>query len=898
MMIFKRWFAPKWQHKDAAVRQQAIAELSVTNEHKQILHELAFNDGHEAVRRAALDKLNEFSLWWQASKQDNAERLKQYAEQQLIQMVLDNRISGHLKHQFVEQCHRSSVLEKLALSEPDADLRFFVLQRLNKSELIALNLQQNLLSLEQKRSLLQQVDEPKLLEKLSRQLTEPLASELKLQLQHEAQAREKPILLRKQVNLVLAKLNSVREKGSLEQMQQKWAQFEREWQECSSDLALLPDAVELTDKFQKIKHQTEQSWKPMLAQQAEQQAALAAHQAQQTLQAELSAELQQIRLQVQSLLQQGELTQAMELSPSLQAFSARLSSLGLSSAASAELNSQLQQLSKQLQQLPHQAEQLALLTRLIAEWSATAVPADVEQYLQHRASYQLWQKQWKQAAYSLGALLPDHLQRAQQQLLSQWQQPMQDFAANLEREQKQLKAKLAEFRRLHSAGRFNVLFGLLKGIEQSYQQWPTPMQALLEKDLQQARAVIAELTELQSYIATPRKQELVAQMQQLAAEPATDVTQRAALVKQSRANWLSLGKADAGLEEGLNQAFNLACEQAFAPCREYFAKLDEERTANAALKQQLLAQLKGLLELPAGKELDTQLAKLQQQWRSVGPVDAAVHKTLSADYKEISAELKQRLSHWQQANADAKKALILQAKAALELGSGQAVSLVKALQQQWKTQGFAGKADQSLWQEFRAECDKIFAALTAEREVRAQQALQELELADQQIAELEALWQTEQTTAQLQQLLTQLSAVNAPAKSETASKKHQLRQAIVLRLEQLQNQQANAGLEQLLSALEQQQAELLPALYREQLTKTRESVFSRAQLTWAIAVVQGKTPACSESERAQVQLMLLSEKHNQAQELSAQALLLRWLSLGMPTAEELGLVQQLRLALV
>ena len=60
-MIFKRWFKPKWQHQDAAIRQLAIAELDhQTPQQKEILHELAFNDGAEAVRRAALERLNEF----------------------------------------------------------------------------------------------------------------------------------------------------------------------------------------------------------------------------------------------------------------------------------------------------------------------------------------------------------------------------------------------------------------------------------------------------------------------------------------------------------------------------------------------------------------------------------------------------------------------------------------------------------------------------------------------------------------------------------------------------------------------------------------------------------------------------------------------------------------------
>ena len=55
-MIFKNWFKPKWQHPDHVVREQAIASLSAgQREHKEILHELAFNDSSEVVRRSALD---------------------------------------------------------------------------------------------------------------------------------------------------------------------------------------------------------------------------------------------------------------------------------------------------------------------------------------------------------------------------------------------------------------------------------------------------------------------------------------------------------------------------------------------------------------------------------------------------------------------------------------------------------------------------------------------------------------------------------------------------------------------------------------------------------------------------------------------------------------------------
>ena len=185
-MIFKRFFKPKWQHPDAAVRQQAILELNRDdNADKSVLHELAFNDGAEAVRKAALVKLNDFSLWWQASKHDNAERLQQLAEQALISQLLQNEVEPKLKQQFIAQCNRSSILEQLALTETDATLKFSLLQRLNKQELNFKALLDPVLSATQKLKLLEQIDDEKTLEKLARSVD----GELLTAIQHKIEQK-------------------------------------------------------------------------------------------------------------------------------------------------------------------------------------------------------------------------------------------------------------------------------------------------------------------------------------------------------------------------------------------------------------------------------------------------------------------------------------------------------------------------------------------------------------------------------------------------------------------------------------------------------------------------------------------------------------------------------------
>lgn len=893
-MIFKRWFAPKWQHKDAAVRQQAIAGLNVDAQHKEILHELAFNDGHEAVRRAALEKLNEFSLWWQASKQDNAERLKHYAETQLVQMVLENRISAPLKRQFIEECHRSSILEKLALTETDADIRFSLIMRLKKTDLILTNLQQDLLSLEQKRQLLGLITEQKQLEKLSKQLAEPLASEIKQQLQQQQEAKEKPVQVRKVINLLLAKLNAVRERGDLAQMQQKWQQYQQEWDAAQADLALLDDSAELTKKYSKIKLLTEAAWAPLLKEQQQQLAQQQQVAALKQLQQQLETQLHELQQQLTTLMSEGRLDETDPLAAEATSLLQQVIQSDLAASVKASLQKSLTAFERQLQQLPAQAEQLFKLTRLLADWSSATIPTDAIQFQQVEAKYQQWQQEWSKGRKTLGAMLPDSLADAQQQLNAQWQTVMAGFAEQADKNLKSLRSKLAEFRRLYEAGRYKVLFGLFKGIQQSYAELTPAQQQQLAKDYQAAEQQLQQLNELQNYIATPRKQELVAQMQALAEATDVEPPQRAEQVKLARATWQTLGRADEAVEQELNQAFNLACEQAFAPCRDYFAAQDEQRKQNAVIKQQILADLTTLLDAPLDKAFDNQLTALQKSWRESGPTESTLYKELAAQFKTLVDQLKGRVRSLHDQNLAEKQQLVEKAQQLLALSVDEAVAGAKKLQQDWKQIGFAGKTDQQLWSAFRLVCDQIFANKTVARQQQDQQWAEQQQQAEAQFNVVAAQCAQATTTTELYAVQALLKTLDLPAKSVLLQQKQHLLTEVQQKLDTLEQSAFNAGYQQLFDALAQAdvKADAIPARFREDFAKGNESQLSRAQLTTAIELISGKD--CVAADKAQVQLQLLSDKHNSGTSLTVDALLKRWLSFGAVKTEEQGLVERLR----
>lgn len=900
-MIFKRWFKPKWQHENAAVRQLAIASLDhSTPQQKEILHELAFNDGAEAVRRTALERLNEFSLWWQASKHEQADRLKQFAEQQLIQMLLDNKVSAQLKQQFIAECHRSSILEKLAQAETDSTLKYQLLLRLNREDLYLSAVLDPVLTNAQRIELLALIQDEKALEKLGRQVQGDVAIALQQLQAARLEQKQKPERVRKQVVLLLAKLNSLREKTDIADIQLRLAQYQQEWQQLQADLPCLPEQAEFSAKYAKVIELTNKSLQPRLESLAQEQQKQQRLQQQQQQFVQFEQQLQLLSEQLSAKVAASELEQAQQLQVAVEQLGAQIAAADVNAQQQQQLQKNVRNLTSQLERLPVLAEALAQAARLLAEFSAQSLPQPTADVTAAYQAFKQWQQQWQRQSKVLQNYLPSHFSDSYQQLSQQWQQHCEPLIAQQDKQLRQLKSKIAEFKRLHQAGKFNVLFGLFKGIVAESQALLPAQQQQIAKDLELLDKQVQDLSELQAYIATPRKQELLTQMQALASQTDVVPTQRSAEVKQARALWNSLGRADAALEPQLNDDFNQACELAFAPCREHFARLDAERQQNAEQKQQVIAQLAAAVAAEiSGKDLDTLLNQAIKNWQATGPVEKSVYATLQPQYQQLLDQLRQMQKTGQQQHAQAKQDLIVAATALTSQESIDNVAAqLKVLQQQWKQLGFAGRGlDQQLWTEFRAVCDAWFAKRDALREQQQQQQQQQYQLLDSELTQFEASVAETAEPSAVRHLLQQLQAIDTNAVAALQHRKQQLVHQLEARLEQLAGAALQYNWRQLFDVLAQPDVTVtdLPAIYRLVFNQQQESVLSRADLTLALEWSAGvASPATEQVRRQQVQMLLLTDKHNSGESISQPQLLSRWLQFGPVSAAEQDLLRRVR----
>lgn len=899
-MIFNRFFKPKWQHADAAVRQQAIETLNPDDTaHKAVLHELAFNDGAEAVRKAALYKLNDFSLWWQASKHDSAERLQQLAEQTLIQQLLQNQVEAKLKQQFISQCNRSSILEQLAQTETDAAIKFTLLQRLNKTELNIKALQGSVLQLTQKKQLLAQIDDEKTLEKLSQKLDSELQAEVQQKLAQLNEQKQKPLLLRKQLTLLLAKLNALRERYSVEALPEQLQQYQTEWQQLDSELTCLgAEADEFRAKYAKISNQIEQWLAPKLEQLTQQRALQEQAAAQSARQQALQQQLDTLEQQLQQALLSTDISAAQQLEHQLNSVATELAGSDVSSKTA--LLSRISQLQQQLTRLPELAEQLTGLTRIVADWAAQPVPDSAEAFAASAVQLQQWQQQWRQLSKTMMITVPASLLQAKTALQQQWQQAEKVFSQQAEKTQRQCRSKLAQYRRLYAAGKYKVLFGLFKGIEQDYQLLTAAQQAQLSKDYEFARDKMTELADWQEYIATPRKQQLLLQMQQLSSELTdSQMRQRSDEVKQARAQWNSLGKADPALEQELNAAFDIACEQAFAPCRAFFAQQDLLRAEHVKQRELIIMQALEYANASADvKTLDTAVQQLKQAWQQAGAVDKQHYASLNERFNQALVPLRSQLKVLQQQVVDAKKQLIEQAQLALALPDPNLVAkALKECQQRWKTLGSAGrKQDQALWLQFRALCDGFFNARSEQFEQQKQAEQLELQQFESLLSALSVELETAAEQSAFDAVQQKLNALT-PQSVATVQAVWQLLDKLSQKQQRWQQTQQQREFSRMFDVLAEPEltADQLPLAFRDCFNAQQEQQFNRLQLTIALELLaEVPSPEADRAQRQQVQLLLLSDKHNQGNTVDKFSLLQRWLQFGAVTADELPLLARVK----
>ncbi|TXR54210.1 DUF349 domain-containing protein [Reinekea thalattae] len=315
-----------------------------------------------------------------------------------------------------------------------------------------------------------------------------------------------------------------------------------------------------------------------------------------------------------------------------------------------------------------------------------------------------------------------------------------------------VKALRGQLRRCTAAirdGHLRRASGLFQGAEEQRQALASQWQPVVQKQYDETFDELEKLRDWQAFAVLPKKQVLIERMQQLVNQH-LDPEDRAKTIKDMQDEWKLLSRGLKDRQKELWQQFHDLSNQAFEPCREYFAEQRKLRQVNLAKRQEVVAQLNLYaeridLDRVDAKELDQVLQVARNDWRKYAPVDRNDNKKVQAEFDAIHKKLFALMSAQQVQHLAAKEDIIERSKALLEIEDAhQATEAAKALQQEWKQAGMVARKDeQRLWQAFRQVCDQLFERRDAQMQQSKAQQQASIEQAEVIVTQLESFLNAE-----------------------------------------------------------------------------------------------------------------------------------------------------------
>ncbi len=688
-----------------ALREAALARL----EYSPVLLQSALNDASGRLQLAARKRLGELL---ETEQLDPAQLSRDLPDQE--QLLTLSSYSARAGQKLLEQITEPALLLKLAVEGASIQIRQAAAQKLTTRP-----------ELEQLAKAAQGRD--KTVYKLAKTQLETFKAEDAHQAEIEAQAK---VICEKLEQLARVEADPLYQ-AKLQKLQKDWETLDRQ----------LPSA--LTDRYQAALnncHKQLEAKAELLAEaEVKQQNRLAAEQG-------LEDALQQTNQIIQTLLEADtEQLASDEFPQHLQ----RLGAIQSETPAETEpgkvrqLEQALEAASGNILDAVLAAEELFALRRQhgsldqLATALAETPDPNASQALKKILRQMLKVSQWLQGP------LPQPIQQARELIAER-----EASERELERAHRKQISELEDLARRGQSAAAGGLVRKARGIHHAslekraaLEKLPAGVSAQLEKFDQ----AMEKLSDWHEFAVTPKKEALIEQMRNLA-HSSLAPEGLARQIHELQDEWKLLSKGVPHADEELWQQFQAASDAAFEPCKEFFDAQAREREQNQAHREQLIEQLGLYLEQyhwdqPVWKDVEQTLKTARREWRDAWPVPRQAIKDQEARFEPLMDQLHSKLEEAYRNHKVAKEALVDQARTlAQQEDLHQAVEGAKQLQARWKEIGKCRpREDNALWKEFRAQCDAIFErrqeiyqAADAEREAQQQQA-------EQIIAQLNAL---------------------------------------------------------------------------------------------------------------------------------------------------------------
>ncbi len=731
--MFARLFGkPKWQHRDASKRCQAVEELALND---PALPLLAREDEAPEVRAAAVARLMDLEVLGQIVSSEQHSVVFHRAQSRL-RKLLSGSMEGALplaeRMKFFDQPQPSELFQHVALHADEGELRRHVIKHIQNPELLA-EIALNDRALDVRVSAVEHIDDIDALDRVVKKVRKSDKRIAQVARQRLTDLRSRTAKNQRLVALSEA-MEELIESGSFVSRQSVLLKAERE---KNGPVAVVEEAVR--ERFEQAISSLEQICDRYRKTKTDRQRAC---QILETLANEL----------------QGEEELTSELEQRMQAALAEANeywnTVGeLEDADAQSLTQRYRRYAEALiehQGRLHENAQVAQRVRGFLDEAEKA--ADAGAYTTNRSISDLdaaWDKLPKPVAKELSRRLMSRYK----QLRDRIEQQRERAAENARKTEQEIAEMSVQLTNAVDEGQLNEALSLRDQIRNRLNRVPGIARAQRRKTEQVLKDVGPKIRELQSWRkwgASDARQRLILQAEELLTVEQSP-HERARQIGELRAAWKRVDRQSGSpASDAMWQQFNSACNRAYEPCRRAFEEEAKLREQHLQRKRELCEELVSLhtetdWDHVDWKKLVKQYNKLQQSWRQTGPVERSPSsREVFKRFRKINREIEARLDKQRKAGLNLRKQLIERVQTlANESDLNAAIEQTKRAQADWNTVVVRAtrKTEKALWSEFRAACDKIFQRREAENQARQQHLDENLQSKSRLCEEIESLAQ-------------------------------------------------------------------------------------------------------------------------------------------------------------
>ena len=239
-----------------------------------------------------------------------------------------------------------------------------------------------------------------------------------------------------------------------------------------------------------------------------------------------------------------------------------------------------------------------------------------------------------------------------------------------------------------------------------------PIPSKFRHKFQRLNFTAKEYDDWAEFATSDKRTELITEVNKLAAqklEPRTLANKINSLQKQ----WQNLDQHGKTASKEKWSTFKDACEKAWAPCKDYFAVLEDRKEENRDKK---LALLKNIESFPAGKTTENTtviqivmfLKGVHEKWKQYAPVPDKDFQDLNNKFKDARDGVNKLLEEVEVFNRSQKEAVISEVESLSKEDIDNSVARIRELQDHWRTLGPAGKKlDPEVNLKFETACDEF-----------------------------------------------------------------------------------------------------------------------------------------------------------------------------------------------